>query len=417
MFKIKYFYLRVFSVIFDLMLGFVQTYIFIKAFGTGNSAFLLWVFGISTYLMFFDFGLTKVAYAKIRSNFLSEKDYLYEIRKTLNFLSYVWVSLLAVFSVIVYWASRGSNVSFDVFDLFMIALVIPLNILFGFLRQIFGAIDQFKKFEYFDILRKLINCIGLAAILITSILKSGFIFTVTGMILITGYMVYFLLYKHPDNTSDKSLKMKEPFDWGQIKTSFPVLVFTIAEVFIYNGGFVFLPMLKADNISIIYYSLFIKLFTAMAGFMRTVNDSYIPHQTRAYLTDNIPEAKNWIDKSIALSVLLCLFTFTCFLFLNKYFMYYWTSGKYQLPGFTLAALFFMLVGNALQHVSGSFLMDVGGNYLFLRNSAVFLFIIISTGFILTFHLTTSISATNLVTSVLYFLGSFIYFRKVKGLVA
>ena len=399
------------------MLGFVQTYIFIKAFGTTNSAFLLWIFGISTYLMFFDFGLTKVAYAKIRNNFLNGKDYLYEIRKTLNFLTYVCVSLLIVFAVIVYWGGLGRNISFDVFDLLMIALVIPLNILFGFLRQIFGAIDQFKKFEYLDILRKLINCIGLAAILGTASLKSGFIFTVVGMVLITGYMLYFLLHKHPGNSNSTTLRMKEPFDWGQIKTSFPVLVFTIAEVFIYNGGFVFLPMLKADSVSIIYYSLFIKLFTAMAGFMRTVNDSYIPHQTRAYLTNNITEAKKWVNRSVILSVLLCLFSFTGFYVLHTYFMYYWTSGKYQLNDFTLAALFFMLIGNALQHVSGSFLMDVGGNYIFLRNSAVFLFVIITIGFLLTFRLTISISATNLVTSVLYLGGSFIYYRKVNSLLA
>jgi O-antigen/teichoic acid export membrane protein len=409
--KINYFFVRVLSVITDFLLGFAQPFIFLKIYHNNNSAYLLWIFGISTYLMFFDFGFTKVSYARIRNLFLNNGDYKGEVHNTLRFLYKIWILLLAIFTILVFSMSAVRGTTLTTTELAFISITIPLNILFVFLRQIYSAIDKFKRFEYFDIFRKGINFTGYFVLLYTGSLKIGFGITIAGMILIGSYMIFYLV-KHHTHRLSQNYKT-ERFNYAQIKTSLPVLIFTVAETFIYNGGFFYLPLLKSNNYNIIYYSLWIKIFTGMAVFMRTINDSFIPGQTRAYFTNNIPESNRLFNKSFYLSLAFCAASFTAFLLLNKVFMFYWTSNKYQFDYLSIAAILIMLVGNSMQHVAGSFLMDIGGHYTFMRNCSVLIFIILAACFIFSFQLYQSIYITIIASTMVYFLGSFIYFNKAK----
>jgi hypothetical protein len=190
-----------------------------------------------------------------------------------------------------------------------------------------------------------------------------------------------------------------------------VFVFSLSETSIYNLGFIVLPLMYGSN-SVIQFGLWLKVFMGMAVLIRIMTDINIHRLTKLYFQSNRLAFFNLFDKTLISSIFIVLSSFTFFVLISNKFFYYWTAGKFEFDFNLKIALFLILLGNGIQHLSGTILLSIGNQFNFMRKwSLLFLGLIILVYFI-SFYFQPSLGILLVVLQLFYFFGSFIYLGRV-----
>lgn len=403
---------RVISIFLEMLIGFTQPSLFSKYLSQENFSYLLVIYGVAVYFVFMDGGISKIIYSEVREQFVSNKHFQEKIIASLDLfyiLSFL-IFLVYFLIVLIFGLFHADSVNFSI--LLLISFGVSLNILFSYLRPIFSSIDRFEEFELIDIFRKLFIFLSLFLIIFDKSLFLTSFFTLISS-LIFGLICFRLLgYPLISLFDFKRIIVKSSSSFKEMfARSKDVFVFSLSETSIYNFGFIVLPLMYDSN-SVIKFGLWLKVFMGLAVLIRFMTDVNIHRLTKLFFQNSRFAFLKLFDKTLILSIFIVLLSFTLFVLFSKKFFYYWTAGKFEFDFNLYVALFFILLGNGIQHLSGTLLLSIGNQFYFMRNwSLLFLGMIICI-YSISFYFQFSLGILLVILQVLYFFGSFIYLGRV-----
>lgn len=402
--------LRVLSVLLEFIYGFGQPFVFSRSFSEADFAFILILYSCAVYFTFFDAGISKLSYARLRKTYVTASNNMCNVLSdTLIFyiaLTVVVTSLFSAFTLsLSYFFANGFRL--DVLMLFSMAT--GLNIMFSFFRSIYNALDLSIQFEYIDMGRKLINIAALALLFLDKTML------LTGVVMLVGLALIFLviifnlirhfsipLHLFKFSPTSISALVKENFSQSRY-----IFLFTISETVVYNAGFILIPFFLLNR-DIIQYNLWMKIYLGIAVFMRIVTDVTLHNITRHYFNHEIAEAKKWFYTTIWLSLGLVTCGTIAFYLLQGSIFPAWVGPGYVFNYWLIAALLIMLIGNSMQHVSGSFLLSTGHHFKETGKLSMVMAIATITLLLFSLVLLKKLDICLLITSIVYITGSLLY---------
>lgn len=405
----KFAFIRILSLSLEIFFGFLQPAIFIKFLDQPNYSYLLVLYGCAIYFIFMDAGFSKILYAQLRELYIQKKDYSEKIREAFSFYISIFLIILIAFLLFAFVLKYFFQNSIPVFVVALLALSITSNIIFSFTKSIFAAINQYTFFENLDILRKCFNIISILTITIDQSLSIAAVFLSSSSIIMLVYPWIRLCkneLKPLPQFNFKGLQvLKNSFD-----SSKKIISFSITEAIIYNAGYILIPVIYA-NYELTEYSLWMKIFAGIASLMRLATDINIHRITEHYFNSQLQKTFRNFIQTLLLSVFIMLTCFTCFVLFKNTFYAYWTSNIFSMNNSLVIALLFLLVGNSIQNLAGTFLLSTGKGFKYLQQFSFIVCFIQLSLYIISYYFNISFYVLMIGLQVIYFFMAFFYVVK------
>lgn len=396
----------------------IQPYLFNKFFAQDDFAFLLLLYGFTTYLMFFDFGISKPIYAVLRKKFISNDEVGYILKDIIPFYNMVVVVLAIIFGICVYLASNSFPNSFNITVLVFFILITSMTIGINYLENILNAIDEQIFFQKIDLARKSSNLLFPFLLFIDNTFTLSLLMN-SIVILILYILVQYKLKNYYESSFNLFLNSIADFiliikQYG--KSSAQYLLFAINETIVYNGGFILIPIFLS-SLFIVQYALWMKIFMGILMFVKTVIDIFIHKITRFYHEKDFDNVYKYLTITFLLSIVVSIFFTVSIYYFNDLLFKYWVDEKYSFSGLYYLALFMWLVGVSIQGVSGTFLLSEGTSFgIMSKVSSAIVLVLVITQFIALYTFK-NLEEFLLLGSFVYFLGAFVYLKMLVNLLS
>jgi O-antigen/teichoic acid export membrane protein len=396
---------------FAIFIGLLNTYfrpkLFSSYFSESDFAVLTLIYGLAVYLAFLDGGISKPIYSSLREQFIKNSNYQRLVNQSYSFYTLVLIVALVFFSITVLSISSFIENTLTTALLLLLGVNLVLNFHVLNLKNILTAIDEYEFFQKIEVVRRASNLLAISFLFIDKTFILGNL--VANIILI----ILIFKIKRTDRLLIPKINFKEGVvfykkEFSKAKNFF---VFTVNEILIYNSGFLLVPIFF-DEIDIIKFGLLITVYNGIALFSRSIIDISVHSITKNFLENKKNKSFKIFKYSILLSSIISLLFFAGFyLFLNEIFNI-WVGEKYMFSNLMLVGLLVFLIGNAVQHISGTLLLSLKNNFKLMRKISSVIFLAIAICQIVICYYNLELQYFFIITAIIYFLGSFLYLKKV-----
>ncbi|EMI7258997.1 hypothetical protein V6932_002700 [Vibrio alginolyticus] len=409
----KLFLLKLCTVGLGVFFGFIQPAIFIRNLDDNDLKFIFMITGFATYLTFFDFGLSKPAYSRIRKLFIDEENLEDEIKLIMVAVSFIFLvtSLLFTLFISIRYFGNESNLSISYASIVFFCVSLSLTIVLANIKVPLVATDNYVLCQKVELAKSIFYYLSVFFLFVDSTFQSTALMMLASMSSAVIYLVTITRRKFIHHSLIFN-NIKESFNRLRViyfSRSFDYFIFSICESLIYNLPFIILPLLYLNG-DIIEFSLWMKLYLASILISKLITETFIHRLTKKIHTRSRDGLKDYVIILVfclSLSVMISLF-FT--LFSDEIFDI-WTSSKYYLTDIYLIAFWLFSLGNSLQNVSGTLLLSLGENFKFMKKaSSVFAGLFIAT-YIVGYSFDMPFQRIFLLTSIWYLIGALVYFVK------
>lgn len=407
--------LKYLSIITGVLGGLVQIGVFERCFELSDFSFLVLLYGYMYYFMFFDAGLSKPIYSKVRKAFIKNEIDKKQLQEFIGFYVFLILVVLILFLGFLLCLSKIHENTFSILVLLMFAIFSSLNIGLSFQKNILDAVDEYVFYEKIDLIRRIMNCITVFLIIIDHSMRLMLLVN----ILISSILVFCCLKKL---ISLFSLSWKKTFQFKisiyvkTIKENFnegrDFLLFSLSEMITYNSGFLILPFFGNEKM-IIIYGLWMRIYRGMALIVRAVADIIIHNITKSYFEKNLDSVNTKFSIGIFISIFISVGLASTFFLAEDLILSIWVGGSYDFAIYLNICLLVMLLFNGIQHLSGNFLLCTGGKFALMRNISLLFSIFTFFTFIFSLFILRRLGEALLVWSFSYSLGAIVYYQKAK----
>jgi len=415
-FEKKLFLLKYFGLFIGLFTAFLQPNFFNRFFTEDEFALLILIFGLSTYLIFFDGGISKPLYPNLRDQFINGLETGSIVKKIVNFYNVVFLSVFTFFTLVILLLSTYYDNTFPVFFFILLSFYISLNLIISYYKNILNALDLYIPFETVEIIRKSLNIVVLLLLFVDSSFILSFLVGCAISILLYLYVLLLLVRQTNMHVIDFfTLNKKEvSFIFSKYFTdSYQYFQFSINEILIYNSGFILIPIFLS-SFEVIEYGLWMRIFIGVSLFTRAISDISIHAITKKYFAREMSIVKQMMRKLFILSTVMVFLFASLYLVFNDTLFLYWVDEKYKFDLYLNIALIIMIFSNAYQHIAGTFLLAIGGNFMALKRISFILLLIIIFVQIILIVIFKDLSIVLLATSMIYLLGMFYYLHLLRS---
>lgn len=412
-FEGKYFLIKYFGLFLGIIVTFLQPKFFNIFFTIDEFAYLLLLFGISNYLLLFDGGLSKSIYPAIRKKFIDNISLDDEIIDLFSIFNLVGLISFIVFGFTALLFHQLYITNFEILFILLFSFFISINVLISFYKNILSAIDEYIFFEKIDISRKLINILMILWLYIDHSFMSSILFGSLSLFTLYFVTLYKVCYKL-NIKFFKIFSLKYESIAKVVKTYFndskDSLIFTINEILIYNGGFIIFPFFL-NSYEIIIYGLWVRLFTGISMLFRSITDISIHSITRNYFEGNNYEVRKSLKIITALNFAIIFCSFLIYFAYQENLFLLWLNNDYFFSKLANVALWIIIIANSLQHIAGTFLISVGGNFHYIKKLSSMIVVTIIASNITLAYIYNNINIILLFLSIFYAFGSLAYMLK------
>lgn len=409
----SYSLVKYFNVFIGIIQGFLQVWFFTHFLNRMDLAFIFFIFGLINYFSLFDLGLGRPVYAKLRSMHVAGD--VQRRNESIVQAFYLYIVMIGfatlVFIVISVLSSNAFKVSFSTYSVILLGFSLSVSIGIGFLRDIFEALDKYKKFEIIDLMRRSFLLIGIVSVALDPSIRILSSFYAVSLL---ALMIFLYIDIYVEMGSDIVISgfraIKEGVRSYRLEMR-DYFIFKVNEVFIYNWGYVVLPLVSAEGV--LAYSIINRLFLGIAIPLRTLTDVLIHPLTRMYYEGKKVSMRKLFLIDLILTMILGGGGLFIIWQIRKWLSLHWLNGQVELSVYLLSIVTVMVVGNIIQHPSGKVLLSIGSVFLFMKKASIIISVLTLIPIALTILISSDYELMLLLTSCVYFLGALIYFSRVK----
>ncbi|WP_117883841.1 hypothetical protein [Aureibaculum luteum] len=404
-----------------LLVGVLNTYLrpkfFSQYFSEQNFAFLTITYGLAVYIGFLDGGISKPLYVSLREKFINKKDGIsQQIKQTFSFYLILFAIVLLIFSFVLLFFYYQLQNNLSLILIFLLVFNLTVNFQISNFKNILLAVDEFEFFQKIEFFRRISNLLAICSLVIDTSFILGVLLSNVIIVVLLLFLKKKLNQKY--NLANRFLSIK----WLEITTFYRqyfeqsknFFQFTVFETIIYNSGFIIIPFFY-DDFNIIQYGLLITIFNGISIFSRSIVDISIHEMTKTYLADNLKKSKKIFHYSLLISLIMNLLIFLVFIIFSEFIFDIWVGQKYIFTQLMYLALFIMLMGNAIQHVSGTILVSLKNNFKKVKLISRTILIIVLLAQFGVIIVKGNISLFYFMTSIIYFFGAIAYFYSALSL--
>jgi len=384
--------LKVIGIAVTLISGVLQPGIFSRYLSVGEYAFISTFLGVTAFVTVLDSGVSRAFYLDIRAAFIKGKRYQEKLKRASSFYIVLYV-VIAFFCFLVAKYYSGLYLEKSSIWGYFYSIIVLIAIIFSFYKPILNAIDQYIYVAYWDIYRRFLGLIFCLLILYMSLTEASIINLFLSLPILL--MVLWHLYHHRKATNDNeegSSQLRQ-----LIKMS---AIFSLAEVTIYNVGYLILPFFY-DEKDIVIFGIAMRLYLIMAMMIRIFGDSYVHQFTELYHQKKYRAAAD-VFISTRNKTLFCAITgLIVFLYFYDLILPIWIAN-YNIPDQMIYAVAILVFSNAILHVAGTFSAVTKKGLNIMKNISL-LFSLIITAIFLVGSSKFSLSFVFLIYSLVYML--------------
>lgn len=407
----KYAVLKLLSVGLVIIWGFLQPAAFHKFLSEKDFAFLTIFYGYGLFLDFFDFGVNKPVYARLRRDFVEGQNIQQQLIDILQLYLAILAFMVSVFAGFMFFSSYHFDNQLTKFVVVLLAINICLTVFFNYSRNLLFAIDEFVLFERLDIARKFLNVVSIFLLAV----DGSYLLTVLANLLGFGFIFGLILQKIATRFGFSLSDIFQTLELQGIKRTFWTyaheakysFAFTFNANMTFNIGFLLFPLFLSSR-EIIQFGLWYKITYGTAMFIVAFSDLSLHHITRFYITGKVSQAFRYFLLTIAASLLSVTAMFVVFYLFKAPIFRLWVDSSYEFDGLITLSLLIFFVGRSFEYVSSTILLSLGG---FFRKATVLSSFILALCFVLLFsllYLGKSLSLILIIFSLVVLLNGLMY---------
>lgn len=364
----KLFLLKFINAFFALLTAVMVPTLMISRIDTSLLAYIMIVLGLSTYLSITDFGIGKPVYALIKELHTHKNtDALDELLTKVSsvYLKLVLISISVssgIFLLVGLHYEAQKLFSWPILVIF--CLFNAVNPIISIYKPLLSAINKYNEFEKIDFFRRtlllcfmLLICFSINIVFIYTLLLAGCFFLFFRVLVLLGVRPR-MNFTVVDFFSDHKSSFYSAF------------VFSLSELFIYNCGYILIPIFGSDT-DVILYGLWMRAFLIMVMLVRIFIDVKMHRIVEIFFSFNSKIAYRKLFSLIYFSTVIYLLITGLFYCLRPLIEEVWFKDfSLNIDHFIFTVVFFGFL-NIIIHAIGSFWLSIKINYRFLRQSSVF----------------------------------------------
>lgn len=396
------------SLLIGVVTAFVQVGLYVRNLREGDVAFLMVITSYATFISWFDAGFGRPLYATLRKEFLENKIKSSEVLSAICIYVLLGLISIVIFCAVICILSSNFDLNISLKTVFMFGASVAIASCISFFNSIYAAVDEYSRFELIELGKRASN-LGTSFLILYD---STFYLTALTILMCNAILyietIRFLVGKYYTQLSYRNLMVEmKRLIAAHKKESSQYFVFMINESLIYNWGYLITPFLLSTS-NIVLFGLWMRLFSGMASFSRSVADITIHSITKNFFSGKLDLANTERKRTILLTVVISTLMVAFFALFADPIMNYWVDGKYVIDGYLLLALFVLLISNSIQHVAGTVLVSLGNHFKKLRNMSAILCGSVLVGTTAGTFAYSTVVAYVFVFALIYLVGAFWY---------
>ena len=355
-----YFLLKALSNFLALLWGFLQTFIFIRVFDYHDVSVIMLTNSICVFLMYFDFGLSKIYYVAIREKFIAGQ--------ALGDNSEI-VSLATLFGLVLACGALLIGGYLWLFDTRLhispivvsgYFLIIGLNLPWQLLQNASSAVDNFIPFEMLEVARRGLQLLVLLALLAYPAPLPIFLL----LLAIWGAAIAAAL-RRLQRAGVVSRYRVHPLAWyralspGARTSARQSATFLVGEAVLHQTPLLLTPLFYGLGAPVIIADTVFKVFRGAATLCRVSSETLVPQQTAAFFRGDRAELQRRTAQVLGMSLLIVLALEVAFLFFGNWIFSILLNVRGLISGFALTSVALLIVAGMLQNTFGSLLQNTG----------------------------------------------------------
>lgn len=326
--------------------GLLQPAIFSRFLSTNELAYLFTFLGVVTYLSLFDAGAGRAFYIKIREKHTVNQNY----ENTFFISSIFYLILFAILLVLFFLSALVLIRRFELTSPEWVPFYTLYSLLVTVLalyRPIFYAIDDQVLYDSLDVLKRLLGLLFVAGILFGGITIASATVCLFAIVIIApvAKSIFRGLKIQPKS---RDLRSERPL----LDLIGHSLVYSIAEISIYNFGYFVMPIWYSDR-EVVVFGFLMRFFLMMAMIVRVFGDVFLHRFSHFVHSKQYSSAKRLFFETQLLSTCVAAGLGGLFLFFGNGFLVFWVEG-YEFTSAEITFVSVMVLANSVLHVSGVF---------------------------------------------------------------
>jgi O-antigen/teichoic acid export membrane protein len=400
------------SIFLSLVSGYIQPLIFARFFAEREFALLTLLYGLAVYFAFCDGGISKPIYARLRRGYVQQELRTGEIEDITAFYMFLLLGLTGAACIATVGIGLCYKNPFPLFILILLGLILSFNVIISYYKNILNSLDEYILSEKLDIARKIINVVALLTLFLHHRFVVALGINVVGLLGVFCLLVWTIARRFSLNVRGcfalrwETTKRVCKSYFGDSKHYF---AFSINETLIYNSGYILVPLFLED-VDVVQYGLWSRVYLGIATLVYAIGEIGLPGITRAYFSNDKRRTESYFLRILLYSIVAVIILLIGVCANIDTLFQYWVDGKYRFQSLAVLALVVWLVGNSIQHVSGSFLLAMGGQFGMMKKVSFYIMLYVVGVSIVMLWSTGSLGATLLAVSIGYFCGAVYYLR-------
>ncbi|WP_421855642.1 hypothetical protein [Oricola sp.] len=326
--------------------GLLQPIVFSRHLTTSELAYLFTFLGIVTYLSLFDAGAGRAFYITIREKYVAKSDYKATFALSSLFFVALAIVLLVSFSLTSHVLARrfqlygaGWTPAYTIFSL--------LITLFALYRPIFYATDRQILYDILDVMKRLISLVLVIVLFLLGMYAACAIACLLALVVI-GPVAKSVLRGFAAWPGVRNLNSQKP-TIGLVGHS---LVYSIAEISIYNFGYFVMPFSFSEK-EVVIFGFLMRFYLMLTLIVRVFGDVFLHRFSQHIHSSQHEAAEGVFYKAQLLSTGTALALGIGFFAFGNTLLDVWVDG-YAFTNADIAFVSLMVVANSILHVSGAF---------------------------------------------------------------
>lgn len=364
------------------------------------------------FLPLLQFGLGRPLYSIIRRDFVQNGKVASKLRTSVMTLAALAVTAICLFAGFAAWLLKDSAAPRAIVEYAFLAAGLAACSSGAFQRDYCYAVSKELLFESFEFLRRICLLAGLLALwLHAPVVAVALALIVCATLTQFGTARMVLLANKDGAGPEQSSTLLRDVRPDAVR----FLIFSINELFLYNLPLLYFTILSSEA-ELVFIAVWTRLFQIAVLPMRMLVDARVNLKTASFHSGELAKLRRELKVSLLMSLISISFLLTALAIILRHLLDWLGAGHLAGEPWLMVGLVTWGIGNAVQHVYGTFTVSHGSGFAFALKASGFATGVSSLVFLTLTLLDVSVGPTLALMGVSYALTALLYRNEISRLI-
>ena len=364
------------------------------------------------FLPLLQLGLGRPLYSVLRRDFVQNSKVGSKLRTSVMILAALAVTAICLFAGFAAWLLKDSTAPGELLEYAFLAAGLAACSSGAFQRDYCYAISKELLFESFEFLRRICLLVGLLALWFHApVVPVGLALIVAATLTQLGTARMVLLANKDGAEPEPSFALLRDVRPDAVR----FLIFSINEIFLYNLPLLYFTILSSEA-ELVFIAVWTRLFQIAVLPMRMLVDARVNLKTASFHSGEFAKLRGELSASLHMSLVSVSFLLATLAIILTPLLDWLGAGHLAEERWLMVGLVTWGIGNAVQHVYGTFTVSHGSGFAFALKASGFATGVSSLVFLTLALLDVGVGPTLALMGVSYALTALLYRNEISRLI-